>query len=206
MYNHRFIETQYFKSLSCFIFYTVSFGSSRALLIQWSRRDVWCFFLLIELSWTRLCESRMHLEVRVLIFRYLLSPSKLHFIFLEFSWTPMAPRWVERCILTPLWIFGFGSLNWNERNFEFLGVKKDERKLPNERRWHGGWDDAELEKQRDNLGTEDGVDSECTKMIILFILKVDSHIFHCWVSKILLCWDGKPKAQLSQAQNTTFPF
>ena len=34
----------------------------------------------------------MHLEVRVLIFRYLLSPSKLHFIFLEFSWTPMAPR------------------------------------------------------------------------------------------------------------------
>ena len=47
-----------------------------------------------------------------------------------------------------------------------------------------------------NLGTEDGANSECTKMIILFILKVDSHIFHCWVSKILLCWDGKPKAQL----------
>ena len=38
-----------------------------------------------------------------------------------------------------------------------------------------------------NLGTEDGVGLEYTKMIILFILKVDSHISHCWVSKMLLC-------------------
>ena len=35
---------------------------------------------------------------------------------------------------------------------------------------------------------------ECTKMIILFILKVDYHISHYWVSKMLLCWDGKLKA------------
>ena len=39
--------------------------------------------------------------------------------------------------------------------------------------------------------------AQCTKMIKLFILKVDSHISHCWVSKMLLCWDGKPKTQLS---------
>ena len=76
------------------------------------------------------------------------------------------------------------------RDFGFFGVKKDERKLPNERRWHGGWDDAELEKQRDNLGTEDGVDSECTKIIKLIILKVDSHISH------YVGWE---------AQSTTFP-
>ena len=54
--------------------------------------------------------------------------------------------------------------------------------------WHGGWDDAEdaeLEKQRSNLGTKDGVGSECTKAIILFILKVDYHISHCCVPKMI---------------------
>ena len=83
------------------------------------------------------------------------------------------------------------------RDFGFSGVKEDERKLPNESGRYRGWDDAELEKRRGNLGIEDGVDSECTKMIKLFILKVDSHISHCWVLKMLLCWDGKPKTQLS---------
>ena len=48
------------------------------------------------------------------------------------------------------------------------------------------------------MGTKDGVGSECTKMIKLFILKADCHISYCWVLKMLLCWDGKPKAQLSQ--------
>ena len=48
------------------------------------------------------------------------------------------------------------------------------------------------------LGRENGTGSKCTKMLLLFILKVDYHISHCWVSKMLLCWDGKPKAQLSQ--------
>ena len=64
----------------------------------------------------------------------------------------------------------------------FWEVKKDERKLPNERGRYGGWDDAEdaeLEKQRGNLGTKDGVSLECTKMIKLFILKANSHISHC---------------------------
>ena len=71
-----------------------------------------------------------------------------------------------------------------------LGVKKDERKLPNERGGPRGWDDAEdveLEKRRGNLGTKDGADSKYTKMIMLFILKVDSHISYCWVLKMLLC-------------------
>ena len=142
-----------------------------------------------------------HLVVRVLILRYLLSQPELHFIFLGFSWTPMAPRWAKRRVLTPPWSFGFGFLNWNERNFEFLGVKKDERKLLNERRWHEDWNDAEddeLEKRRGNLGTEDGTCSKCAKMILLFILKVDYHISHYWVLKMLLCWDEKPKAQFSQ--------
>ena len=165
-----------------------------------SRRDVWCYLLLIELFWTRICESKIDLEVRVSVFRYTLSPPELHFVFPRFSWTPMAPRRAEMLILTPSWSFGFGFgfLNWNERFWVFR-VKKDERKLRNERWWYGGWDDAEdaeLEKWRGNLGIEDGADSECTKMIKL-LLKVDSHISHCWVSKILLCWDGKPKAQLS---------
>ena len=35
-------------------------------------------------------------------------------------------------------------------------MKKDERKLPNKRGWHGGGDDAELEKWRGNIGIEDG--------------------------------------------------
>ena len=48
-----------------------------------------------------------------------------------------------------------------------------------------------------NLGIEDGVDLECTKMIKLVILKANCHISHCWVLKMLLCWDVKPKAQLS---------
>ena len=64
------------------------------------------------------------------------------------------------------------------------GVKENEKKLPNEKGWHGDWDDvedAELEKQRGNLGTEDETNSKYTKIIILFILKVDSHISHCWV-------------------------
>ena len=76
------------------------------------------------------------------------------------------------------------------RDFGFSGMKKDERKLPNERGWYGGCDDAEdaeLEKQRSNLGTEDGASLECTKMIKFFILKVDYHISHCWVLKMLLC-------------------
>ncbi|WKA00346.1 hypothetical protein VitviT2T_018708 [Vitis vinifera] len=48
------------------------------------------------------------------------------------------------------------------------GVKKNEKKLPNERGWYGGWDaaeDAELEKRMGNLDIEDGAGSECTKMI-----------------------------------------
>ena len=67
-------------------------------------------------------------------------------------------------------------MNLNERDFEFSRVKKDERKLPNERGWHGGWDnaeDVELEKWRGNLDIEDGAGS---KMIILFLLKAYSHI------------------------------
>ena len=88
----RFVGTQYFKSILCFIFCTIYFGSSRASPIQWSRRDVWCYFLLIELSWTQICEFMLHLEVRVLVFRCLLSHLKLHFIFLGFYWTLMAPR------------------------------------------------------------------------------------------------------------------
>ena len=44
-----------------------------------------------------------------------------------------------------------------------------------------------------NLGTEDGANSECTKMIILFILKVDHHISHCWVSKCYYVGMGNPK-------------
>ena len=79
------------------------------------------------------------------------------------------------------------------RDFGFFGVKKYERKLPNERGRYGVWDDpkdVELEKQKRNLGTEDGVGSEYTKMIKLFILKVDSHISH------YVGWE---------AQSTTFP-
>ena len=76
-------------------------------------------------------------------------------------------------------------------------MKKDEKKLQNEREWYGSWDDVEPEKRKDNLGIEDGAELECIKMIILFILKVDFHIFYYWVSKMLLCWDEKPKAQLS---------
>nr|CAN68745.1 hypothetical protein VITISV_014672 [Vitis vinifera] len=62
-----------------------------------------------ELSWTRICESKTHLEVRVSVFGYSLSPPKLHFVFPKLSWTPMAPRRVERRILTPSWSFGFAS-------------------------------------------------------------------------------------------------
>ena len=36
-----------------------------------------------------------------------------------------------------------------------------------------------------NLGTEDRASSECTKTIILFILKANFHISHCWVSKTI---------------------
>ena len=112
----------------------------------------------------------------------------------------MAPRRAERHILTLSCTFGFEFLNWNER-FGFSRVKKNERKLSNEKGWYGGWDDiedTELEKRRGNFGTKDEVGSECTKMIKLFILKADYHISHCWVLKMLLCWDGKPKSQLSQ--------
>lgn len=66
-------------------------------------------------------------------------------------------------------------------------MKKDEKKLQNEREWHGGWDDVEPEKRKDNLGIEDGADLECIKMIILFILNV---------YYITLRWE---------AQSTTFP-
>ena len=104
---------------------------------------------------------------------------------------------LPRRVLTPPWSFGFGFLNWNERNFGLSKMKKDEKKFPNERGWHGGWDDTELEKRRDNLSTKNGTGSKCIKIIILFILKDDYHISHCWVLKMLLCWDGKPKAQLS---------
>ena len=45
------------------------------------------------------------------------------------------------------------------RDFGFSGVEEDERKLPNESGRYRGWDDAELEKRRGNLGTEDGVGS-----------------------------------------------
>ena len=86
------------------------------------------------------------------------------------------------------------------RDFGFFGVKKDERKLPNERGWYGVWDDpkdVELEKQKRNLGTEDGVGSEYTKMIKLFILKVDYHISYCWVFENAIMLDGNPKVQLS---------
>ena len=112
----------------------------------------------------------------------------------------MALRRAERCILTSSWSFGFGFLNWNERFWVFESEERWE-KLSNERGRYGGWDDAkdaEMEKRRGNLGTEDRAGSECTKMIKLFILKVDFHISHCWVLKMLLCWDGKAKAQLSQ--------
>lgn len=69
-------------------------------------------------------------------------------------------------------------------------MKKDEKKLQNEREWYGGWDDIELEKHKYNLGIEDGADLECIKMIILFILNVYYHISYYWVS--LLRWDEKP--------------
>ena len=68
-------------------------------------------------------------------------------------------------------------------------MKKDERKIPNERGPYGGYndvEDAKLEKRRGNLGTTNGADSEYTKMIKLLMLKVNSHISHCWVSKMLL--------------------
>ena len=42
-------------------------------------------------------------------------------------------------ILTPPWSFRFGFLNLNERNFEFSGMKKDDRKLPNENGKHSDW-------------------------------------------------------------------
>ena len=50
-----------------------------------------------------------------------------------------------------------------------------------------------MEKRRGNLGTEDGVGLECTKMIKLFILKADCHISHCWVLKnaIMLGWEAQ---------------
>lgn len=75
-------------------------------------------------------------------------------------------------------------------------MKKDEKKLQNEREWHGGWDDVELEKRKDNLGIEDGADLECIKMIILFILNVYYHIFLGLKNAITLRWE---------AQSTTFP-
>ena len=62
------------------------------------------------------------------------------------------------------------------------------RELSNAREWYGAWDnaeDVEMENWRDNLGIKDEADLECTKMIKLFILKVDFHIFHCWVLKML---------------------
>ena len=89
----RFVGTQYFKSFSCFIFCIVSFGFSRASPILWSRRDVWCYFLLIKLSWTWIYESKTHLKVRISIFGYLFSPPELYFVFPGFSWTLMASRW-----------------------------------------------------------------------------------------------------------------
>ena len=88
----KFVDTQYFKSLLRFIFYTVSFGSSRASSIRWSKRDVWCYFCLIELFWIRICEFRTHLDIRVSVFGHLLSPSELYFVFTGLTWTPMAPR------------------------------------------------------------------------------------------------------------------
>ena len=47
--------------------------------------------MLIELSRTHICKSKVNLEVKVLVFRYLLSPSELHFVFPSFFSTSMDP-------------------------------------------------------------------------------------------------------------------
>ena len=47
--------------------------------------------MLIELSRTHICESKVNLEVRVLVVRYLLSPPELHFVFTSFFSTSMDP-------------------------------------------------------------------------------------------------------------------
>ena len=47
--------------------------------------------LLIELSRTHICKSKVNLEVKVLVFRYLLSPPELHFVFPSFFSTSMDP-------------------------------------------------------------------------------------------------------------------
>ena len=57
-------------------------------------------------------------------FWYLLSLPKLHFIFLIFSWTPMAPRRAKRRILTLSWSFKFEFLNWNKRFWVFGSEEK----------------------------------------------------------------------------------
>ena len=51
-------------------------------------------------------------------------------------------------------------------------------------------EDAQLEKLRGNLGTKDRVRSERIKMIILFMLEVDSHI---WFRKCYYIGMGSPK-------------
>ena len=66
------------------------------------------FFLLIELSWTQICESMTHLKVRVSVFGYPLSPPELHFVFSEFSWTPMSSKRAERIFWHRLGVLNLG--------------------------------------------------------------------------------------------------
>ena len=76
-----FVEVGSFKTLPRFIFCIVSSGSSRGFVAIRVWKRFWGYFLLIELSWTRIYKSRTDLEVRVLVFGYLLSPPELHFFF-----------------------------------------------------------------------------------------------------------------------------
>ena len=73
-------------------------------------------------------------------FRFFGTPPELHFVFLEFSWTPMAPRWAERRILTLSWSFGFGFLNWNGRFWVFRSEERWEKASKWEKViWRLGW-------------------------------------------------------------------
>ena len=174
----------------CFIFYIVSSGSSRVLSIQWSMRDVWYYFLLIELSWTQICEFKTHLEVRVSIFEYLLSPPKLIFVFIRFSWTSKAR--FDTALKFWIWV---SELKWEK--FWIVGSEERWEKVSKWERvtWRLGW--YWLGKTKGQFEHKRWNGLKVHKNNNTFHIKYDSHISHCWVLKMLLCWDGKPKAQLS---------